>query len=132
MGSMTARRSSTLSLGGPSRQVTKTLVVADGKRQTSTITIPDGSTDLNVDVAFALAALRGYILHSDRALTIETNDGTTPDDSIAMAADQERSWMQGDDEIENLFTEDVTSLKVTNASGEDAELFYEFLTDGTP
>lgn len=128
---VTARRTRSLNLGGTAHQRTQEVTVNDPRRQPIAVEIPDASTDFEVSVSFLLAKLKGYILKSDRAITIETNDGTTPGDTIAMAAGQEREWLLGDD-IAGVFTDDVTKLFITNASGGVATLTGEFLDDATP
>jgi hypothetical protein len=83
--------------------------------------IPDGSTDLDIDVQIDVSRVASFFLVCDKAVTVETNDGTSPDDTIVLKAGLPYYWH---DAAYNAFvlSTDVVSLFVTNASGEDALL----------
>jgi hypothetical protein len=68
---------------------------------------------------------------SDKAITLETNSGGSPVDTIALAANVPYDWRVGNADAFRLGT-DVTGLFVTNASGDEARLQIEVLFDNTP
>jgi hypothetical protein len=93
--------------------------------------IPDSSSDLEVNWTCDYTALELLYITSDQDITIETNDGTYPDDTLTINANQAVSWADGD-EFDCPLTADVTALFVTNASGLAAQLEIRSLTDPTP
>ena len=94
-------------------------------------TIPGESTDLEIACVIDVSELEGLYIKCDRALTIETNDGTTADDTITLAAGEPLVWASGNNVVCPL-TADVTSIFVTLAAGADATLEMEILVDPTP
>jgi len=93
--------------------------------------VPDSSTDLEVVLAIDVSAVKAIHIQSDQDVTIETNDGTTPDDTIALKANKPYQWSTNDYHTFVLGT-DVTSIFVTNASGATATISIIVLTDPTP
>jgi hypothetical protein len=93
--------------------------------------VPGGSTDLEIACVIDVSELEGLYIKCDRALTIETNDGTTPDDTITLVAGEPLAWASGNNITCPLGT-DVTSIFVTLAAGDDATLEMEVLVDPTP
>lgn len=97
------------------------------------VAVADASTDFNVNVNIDVSALQSFHLQSDQDVTIETNNGTTPDDTFALKANKPLQWATGDVNA-NPFASavDVTSLKVTNASGSTANIKLRAIVDATP
>jgi len=96
--------------------------------------ITDSTTDGQVIVpAIDVSALQLVYVYSDQDLTIETNDGTTPDDTLALKADEPYIWHVSALDT-NLFTTDIgtNGIYATNASGATANLYMEFILDATP
>lgn len=93
--------------------------------------IPDSSTDLAVTYSLDVSAVVGFFMVSDAAVTIETNDGTTPDDTMTLTAGVPYVWYTGKPEA-FAFTTDITALYVTNSSGGAARLQIKALSDATP
>lgn len=79
--------------------------------------VPIGATqtDKVVEVAFPYDGLVSLLLSSDVAMTLETNSGSAPDDTINLAANQPLEW-HDDMPYANPFTADVTALYVTNTA----------------
>lgn len=94
-------------------------------------TIPADSTDLDVVVALDVSAIKSLYLLSDKDLVIETNDGTTPDDTINLKAGIPYIW-NTDSYDTCLLTTDVTKFCVTEENSEAAVLKMECLLDPTP
>lgn len=112
-----------------SKRITKT---ADGEFNAD-IAVAGGSTNLHAVLGIDVSALVSLYLHCDRALLIETNDGTSPDDTINLLADTPYYW-HSTSGLENPFasTTDVTDLYLTLAAGAAATLTIRGLQDITP
>jgi hypothetical protein len=95
------------------------------------VVVANGQTNKEVVLAIDFSQLKAIFISSDRAVLIETNDGTTPDDTITLAANVPYIWQVGSASA-CLITEDVTKVFVTNASGADANLRFRVLQDATP
>jgi hypothetical protein len=93
--------------------------------------IADGSTDLQVACAFALTGLQAFLLVSDQALTVKTNNSGAPQETLAIAAGKPLIYLPGTG-APALFAGAVTALFVTNASGATAALKVRVLHDSTP
>jgi len=92
--------------------------------------IPDESADLLVALALDVTQIKALHIEADQDLTLETNDGAAPDDTIALKADVPVQWT-ADGGLTNPLGTDVTALYVTNASGAAATLRCRFLVDPT-
>ncbi len=110
-----------------SHQVAKT---ADGEINLD-VAVADESTDLQAVVALDVSALKSLYIVSDQAVTIETNDGLSPDDTLTLAAGVPIAWHDTDG-TDNPLGTDVTDLYFTNASGNDAIVKIRALQDVTP
>lgn len=96
-------------------------------------TIPGPSTDLEIACPIDVTALKYLMIQSTRALTIETNDGDTPDDTLAIPANKIIEWDVDQASIfPNPLGSDVTSVFVTLAGAVNAELTILAVTDPTP
>ncbi|QDU03142.1 hypothetical protein V6x_28540 [Gimesia chilikensis] len=110
-----------------SKQIT---IEADGEANVA-VSVPDESADLAINIAIDFSALKMLYIVADQDLTIETNDGTTPDDTLALKAGKPIVWYEGCG-YTNPLSADVTALYATNASGTDATLNVKTLQDATP
>ena len=93
--------------------------------------IADSVTDGQINVAVDFSAVKSFLLVSDQDVTIETNDGTTPDDTLSLLAGVPYIW-NTDSYDTFLITVDITAIFVTNVSGETANILLEALVDATP
>ena len=76
-------------------------------------TVPATTDNVEVDIAWLHANVHSLLLYSSQALTIKTNNSTTPIQTIALAAGQAIVW--GNDHPEaNPVTADVTKLFLSN------------------
>ena len=96
-----------------------------------TVSIPAETTDMEVDIAIDTAAVKSLLISADGALTIETNDGTTPDDTLAVDENEPLTYMVDTEDTLQL-TVDVTKLYVTNAGAAAVTLDIRVLVDATP
>lgn len=94
--------------------------------------IPDSSTDLEVTWGADVSAMQAFLMVADGALTVETNSGSSADDTFNLVADTPIHWTTGSG-ITNPFTTDVTTnLFVTNSSGSSVTLTIKMIQDPTP
>jgi hypothetical protein len=93
--------------------------------------IPDSSTDLLVALSVDVSQIRGVYIESDQALLLETNDGSSPDDTLTLVAGIPYVWYTSKYDALFCIGDDITALYVTNASGETANLKIKLLIDPT-
>ena len=106
------------SLGGDMHSLSETRQVTFRYESYLKFEINDGVTDQEEEQAINFADMVGFIAKSDRAVTLETENATTPTDTIALVADRCTRWMSPDSG--NPLTADVTKWFATNASGSKA------------
>lgn len=97
-----------------------------------TVSVPDESTDLQVVFAIDFSQVKSIIIQADGGdLTVETNNGTTPDDTLALTDGSPYIW--NEDSLDTLLiTADVTALYLTNASGAAVTFQIDVIYDSTP
>lgn len=82
--------------------------------------IPANQTDLAVAFAFTNSKLKSFVAHSDVAMVIETNDGSSPQETIHLVAGKTYEWsLTGSymgSSAASPFGGDVTGLYVTNTT----------------
>ena len=118
---------------GPSgRQITADKTYSGDAQASVSQSIPDSETDFEVTFTLDVSAIQSIYIKSDQDLTLETNDGTTPTDTIDLKAGVPYIWHTGS-YFTNLLTADITAnIFLTNASGSAAKLEIEVVTDPTP
>lgn len=98
--------------------------------------VVDGAAGLSIVATLDVSALKLLYLISDQALTVKTNDNGSPNNTFTLAANVPFAWVEGGAALRDtagaLVTVDVATLKVTNASGNDATLKVRALYDPTP
>lgn len=116
----------------PSRSVVglNVAVTAEGHNE-RVVTVPDASTDLQIELPIDVTEMKSLVMKATVDMTIETNDGITPTDTIALKAGEVLKWKTGG-YFTNPLSADVTDLYVTNASGAEGELYVSVLEDPTP
>ena len=92
--------------------------------------IPDESTDLPVALALNVTQCKGYYFVADQDLTLETNSGSAPADTVNLLAGKPLVW-HPDCYLANKFGTNITALYVTNASGAETRLKAEIIVDPT-
>lgn len=97
--------------------------------------IPGGSTDLSVAFALVLAKLAALYIVADRAMAIETNSGSSPANTITLAANVPFVWNSNMPAIRDTagvaISTNITALFVTLAAGADSILHLRALVDPT-
>lgn len=93
--------------------------------------IPAESTDLLINFTLDVDACKSFYILSDQDLTIETNDGASPDNTLELKANKPYIWNTDSYDTFQL-TVDVTKLYATKAAGSDATLNIRALVDPTP
>lgn len=84
-------------------------------------TVLDAATDFEIPWVCDLSLCSFVYMVSDQDLTLETNDGTTPDDTISLIAGIPIVY-EGNAAVIAALTADITKVFATNSSGEDATI----------
>lgn len=93
--------------------------------------VADSSTDAQINVAIDFSALGALLIVSDQDVTLETNNGTTPDDTFSLLANKPLIWFS-DSYFDCPLTVDVTAVFITNSSGSTATITIRANQDATP
>ena len=93
--------------------------------------VADSQTDFEITVALDVSAVKCFALVSSETVTLETNDGTTPANTLSLVADKMYQW-DTDAYDAFLLDTDVTSVFITNASGAAALINMWALLDPSP
>ena len=118
-------------LAGPQSDIkTSEQITATGELPGLAEPIAIGAADLEVIWQCDVSQVKLIIITADQDLTIETNNGTTPDNTISLKADLPYIWRMNDYNTLKL-TVDVTKLYVTNGSGVATTLKIAGLYDPT-
>lgn len=116
---------------GDGRSVAADNAYAGDAQQSIDVSVPDSSTDMLVAMALDVSEIELIVILSDQDLTLETNNGSSPDNTINLVAGVPYIWTS-DSYFTNLLTTDVTALYATNSSGSAARLQIEVVNDSTP
>jgi len=93
-------------------------------------TIDADQTDVEVEWAVDVSALKLLVMVADQDVTIETNDGGSPVDTIDLIANEPHVW-HTDSLYTKKLTTDVTSVFITTGAAA-TRIQCEALTDATP
>lgn len=120
---------------GESAKLSKTVSASQDSETNLDVTVPAETDDHQVAVEIDVSALESLFLLSDQDVTLETNDGSTPDDTFALKANEPVYWHK-DSPLPNPFASgtDVTSffLSNQNGAGVTADVKARILQDPTP
>ncbi len=94
--------------------------------------VADGETDLEIIASIDVSEVKSFLIISDQAVLIETNDGSSPTDSITLKANKAYQWDEDSYDRFQLNSGDITSFFVTNASGRTANFKIRCIYDPTP
>lgn len=94
-------------------------------------TIATGTTNLQIDLAFVRSRLKSILILSNVDVTLKTNSSGSPDDTIALTANNPLIY-RSDGYLAVPFSADVTTIYVTNSSGQNSNLQIRVLEDATP
>lgn len=123
----TQQRSITVS----GRTITKSNDFTGSRIESLDENVADSATDDELAFNLDVSACKSFWIVSDQDVTVETNDGSTPDDTLNLLANKPYMWNE-DSYDSFLLGTDVTALFVTNSSGASARIQAEALTDATP
>lgn len=112
--------------------IEKAITLTGGSESNLSESIPDSSTDLQVTFELDVSQVKALFIMSDQNITIETNNGTTPDDTLNLVANEPVVWYTGSLLTNPIGTDITTDIFVTNSSGSTATLTIYALTDPTP
>lgn len=116
-------------LGGKS--LSKTVTKTGSLETVLDESVADAQTDVQINVAIDVTAVKEFYLVSDQDVTLETNSGSTPDDTLSLVANEPYVWHSTSlDSF--LLTVDVTAFFITNASGSVANIDGHWVVDATP
>ncbi len=111
--------------------VSRTASYSASSELAMTETIADSSTDYEITTSIDVSAVKSFYVVSDRAVTLETNSGSSPADTISLKAGIPYIWNTDSYDTFKLGT-DVTAIFITNASGGTATLELRCIQDATP
>lgn len=106
---------------GNDTPIKSTETVTFEKEEKFDLSVANPTTDLAIALAFTAAKVKSVYLLSTQDVTLETNSGSSPTDTIALKAGSAIKWKSGGSGS-NPFTANVTGLFVTNASGAAAQI----------
>src|SRR5262245_51002797 len=96
------------------------------------IVVPASTVDQQVVAAFTRTACKGYAISSDQDVSLQTNNPTTPIDTIAIKANEPLVWHEKTGLIMH-FTVDVTAFYfTTGAITAPANIRIIIVRDATP
>lgn len=95
------------------------------------IAVAAATTDKLVNIAIDVSEVKSLFLLSDKDVTLQTNNGNTPDNTITLKAGVPVIWYP-DSGYSNPLTTDVTKIYITNAGASDATVKIRVLQDSTP
>ena len=93
--------------------------------------VPTDETDLEIALVLDVDQIAFVYINSTQDVTFETNIAATPDNTIALTANNPYVWHTGSYHA-LLLTVDITKIFITNTSGSTAEVTVWALYDSTP
>lgn len=96
-------------------------------------TIAASQTDVLIALAIDVSQIRGlYMLVEGGDITLQTNNGTTPTDTLVLKNGVALTWDSTSGYSSNPFSGDVTAIYATTGAGSSRDLHIVVLTDATP
>jgi hypothetical protein len=100
------------------------------------ITVPATTTDLSAQISFPYANIKAILFASDVPVTIETNNASTPTDTVTLTSTVLAKMWTHDGKAGNLaanpLTANVTAVYITNAGAAAANVKIRVAYDATP
>lgn len=112
--------------------IEKSVSVSGGRKQEIDVNIPDSTTDDEVAFTADVSLMQAIYMVSDQDVTIETNDGSSPDDTYSLTANVPIAWYTGSGLTNPVTTDITTNIFITNASGSTARVRIWSLETATP
>lgn len=120
-----------ISITSPSGTVSKQTSYSGSGSLEISESVADSETDYDIVASIDVTAVKSFYIVSDQDVTVETNSGSEPDDTLSLVAGVPYYW-NTDSYDSFLLTADVTVLYVTNASGATANIEIRVIQDTTP
>jgi len=111
--------------------ISKTVNKVNEKEVNIDVTVNAGVVDLEVSINIDVSLVKSIYISTDQDVLLETNSGSTPDDTVSLVADIPLSW-HDTNYLTNPFGTDVVSMFFTNSGGTSANVQIRTLTDSTP
>lgn len=92
--------------------------------------VPDSSTDLQINVNIVENDLTSFALVATQDVTIKTNSSGSPQETISLKANRPLIWGAGGGT--KPISDDISAFFVTNSSGSDATIKLVAGWDATP
>jgi hypothetical protein len=116
-------------VGGTS--IGPSLAIPEGLLVGCDVTISASAADEQIIIPIDISQVKLLFILSELDLTLETNNGTTPDDTIAIKAGVPYLWRE--DKVDSLIlTADVDAIFVTNGVAATSRLQIYAILDNTP
>lgn len=110
---------------------TKSLPLSGSAGLTISESVPASTSNHPVVATIDISAIKGLYIIADANLTLETNSGSSPIDTIALIANQPLIWYTGS-YFANPFSADITGLFFTNGTAAAVNVQVHVITDATP
>lgn len=117
--------------GGGNRSITADNNYSGDSQESKDVTVAGSTSDMLINFALDVSQIKAIYILSDKDLTLETNNGTTPDDTISLKAGVPYIWTTDSYDTCKLTT-NVTALYASNAGATAARLQLEVVKDDTP
>jgi len=95
------------------------------------VDVPGSTTDQEVTIQIDVDKVEFLMILSDQDVTLETNNASTPDDTINLKANRPYLWWKNHYDS-FLLTVDVTKVYLTNAGANAAVVSFVGVQDITP
>lgn len=93
--------------------------------------VTTGQTNFQINVAIDVSTIKSIVINSTQNVTLETNSGGSPSETINLAANVPYKWHVGS-YFANLLATDITAIFITNSSGSTANVTLRCVQDSTP
>jgi hypothetical protein len=120
----------TLSWSRSGESISQSVTVEAAGEHNCNVTVPAATTDKRADIAIDVSEMKSLYIHSDQNVVIETNNATTPANTLIIAANKPLIWFIGCG-LTNPLTADVTAIFITNAGTSPANVRIRVLEDAT-
>lgn len=126
-----------MSTTGGGTVVTKSVTISDEAMLDLEFTVADSQTDEEHNIELDVSAMKMLYINSTQAITMEWNDGSGTQGSIALIANEPVIWWstqktKGGSTLNPLSTVDLTTSFWTNASGSTATINFKAIYDASP
>ena len=118
-----------ITIGG--KTYSKSNTFSDNAELHITKDVATAEANYEIDCTMAVAEISAVFINSTQDVILETNDGTTPDETINLVANVPYVWHENSYHV-NLLATDITALFVTNTSGATATIDVHVLYNAVP